>query len=74
MLLPLDGLLDYVDTDREERTAEVSLAAEALYELLARDAANVIVRAILAAGGAEGGSAADAAECARAAAAAAAAR
>ena len=47
-MLSLDGMLDYTLADRQEKTFEVSLTAEALNELLTRDYAAVIAAALVA--------------------------
>jgi hypothetical protein len=47
MTLSLDGLLDYNDTDVEEGTFEVSLVAEALHEMLMRDAGSAVLKALV---------------------------
>jgi len=46
-VISLDGLLDYLEEDILERTFEASLAAEALWECLARDCAHTIAAALL---------------------------
>ena len=46
-LISLDGLLDYDESDTEEATMELSLAAEALQEMLSRDYGDVILKALL---------------------------
>ncbi len=46
-LISLDGLLDYDESDTEEATMELSLAAEALQEMLSRDYGDVILTALL---------------------------
>ena len=47
-VISLDGLLDYDEGDTEEATMELSLAAEALQEMLSRDYGDAILQALLA--------------------------
>jgi hypothetical protein len=54
-VLTLDGLLDYVEDDKMERTFEVSLFGEAMLEVLQRDATHVLAAALLAAAPVAGG-------------------
>ncbi len=46
-VISLDGLLDYDEGDSEEATMELSLAAEALQEMLSRDYGDAILHALL---------------------------
>ena len=46
-VISLDGLLDYDEGDTEEATMELSLAAEALQEMLSRDYGDAILQALL---------------------------
>ena len=46
-MISLDGLLDYDESDAEEATMELSLAAEALQEMFSREYADTILKALL---------------------------
>ena len=46
MSISLDGLLDYNESDTEEATFELSMLAEALHELISRDAGEAILEAL----------------------------
>ena len=46
-LVSLHGLLDYDESDTEEATMELSLAAEALQDMLSRDYGTTILSALV---------------------------
>ena len=46
-MLSLHGLLDYDESDAEEATMELSLAAEALQDMLSRDYGTTILNALI---------------------------
>lgn len=46
MSISLDGLLDYNESDTEEPTFELSMLAEALHEVISRDAGETILEAL----------------------------